>query len=166
MRTELMQQKRLLNKTLDAIFIFDQHLNIIQANEATCRLVQTSKEDLLNKSVLDFLYGIPKDKIECSLDLFFRKGKLRREISIQLENGETKYIEFVAEHDVVNQQYIVVMRDISSKKILERERSMNEQLFKDLFDRAIDGMVIFDQDGCMINTNHSFVRALSCKRPI
>ena len=43
---------------------------------------------------------------------------------------------------MVNQQYIVVMRDISSKKILERERSMNEQLFKDLFDRAIDGMVI------------------------
>ncbi|BBP88792.1 hypothetical protein BsIDN1_24100 [Bacillus safensis] len=71
LRTELMQQKMLLNKTLDAIFIFDQHLNIIQANEATCRLVQTPKEDLLNKSVLDFLYGIPKDKIECSLDLFF-----------------------------------------------------------------------------------------------
>ncbi|WP_144462202.1 PAS domain-containing sensor histidine kinase [Bacillus pumilus] len=164
LRTELMQQKMLLNKTLDAIFIFDQHLNIIQANEATCRLVQTSKEDLLNKSVLDFLYGIPKDKIECSLDLFFRKGTLRREISIQLENGETKYIEFVAEHDVLNQQYIVVMRDISSKKILERERSMNEQLFKDLFDRAIDGMVIFDQDGCIIDANHSFCQSFELQK--
>ncbi|MGZ9698259.1 PAS domain S-box protein, partial [Bacillus safensis] len=164
LRTELMQQKMLLNKTLDAIFIFDQHLNIIQANEATCRLVQTPKEDLLNKSVLDFLYGIPKDKIECSLDLFFRKGTLKREISIQLENGETKYIEFVAEHDTMNQQYIVVMRDISSKKILERERSMNEQLFKDLFDRAIDGMVIFDQDGCMIDANHSFCQSFELQK--
>lgn len=164
LRTELMQQKMLLNKTLDAIFIFDQHLNIIQANEATCRLVQTSKEDLLNKSVLDFLYGIPKDKIECSLDLFFRKGTLRREISIQLENGETKFIEFFAEHDVLNQQYIVIMRDISSKKILERERSMNEQLFKDLFDRAIDGMVIFDQDGCMIDANHSFCQSFELQK--
>lgn len=85
----------------------------------------------------------------------FSKRYVKREISIQLENGETKYIEFVAEHDTMNQQYIVVMRDISSKKILERERSMNEQLFKDLFDRAIDGMVIFDQDGCMIDANHS-----------
>ncbi|MCY7507954.1 PAS domain S-box protein [Bacillus safensis] len=164
LRTELMQQKMLLNKTLDAIFIFDQHLNIIQANEATCRLVQTPKEDLLNKSVLDFLYGIPKDKVECSLDLFFRKGTLKREISIQLENGETKYIEFVAEHDTMNQQYIVVMRDISSKKILERERSMNEQLFKDLFDRAIDGMVIFDQDGCMIDANHSFCQSFELQK--
>ncbi|MGG4236853.1 PAS domain S-box protein [Bacillus safensis] len=164
LRTELMQQKMLLNKTLDAIFIFDQHLNIIQANEATCRLVQTPKEDLLNKSVLDFLYGIPKDKIECSLDLFFRKGTLKREISIQLENGETKYIEFVAEHDTMSQQYIVVMRDISSKKILERERSMNEQLFKDLFDRAIDGMVIFDQDGCMIDANHSFCQSFELQK--
>ena len=96
----------------------------------------------------------------------FSKRYVKREISIQLENGETKYIEFVAEHDTMNQQYIVVMRDISSKKILERERSMNEQLFKDLFDRAIDRMVIFDQDGCMIDANHSFVRALSCKRLI
>ncbi|NQW95751.1 PAS domain S-box protein [Bacillus stratosphericus] len=164
LRNELIQHKMLLNKTLDAIFIFDQHLNIIQANEATCRLVQTPKEDLLNKSVLDFLYGIPKNKIDCSLEIFFRKGTLKREISIQLENGETKYIEFVAEHDVVNQQYIVVMRDISSKKILERERSMNEQLFKDLFDRAIDGMVIFDQDGCMIDANHSFCQSFELQK--
>ncbi|MEI4791133.1 PAS domain S-box protein [Bacillus sp. FJAT-53060] len=164
LRTELMQQKRLLNKTLDAIFIFDQHLNIIQANEATCTLVQTPKEDLLNKSVLDFLYGIPKNKIDCSLEIFFREGTLKREISIQLENRETKYIEFVAEHDIVNEQYIVIMRDISSKKILERERSMNEQLFKDLFDRAIDGMVIFDQDGCMIDANHSFCQSFELQK--
>lgn len=164
LRTEMMQQKMLLNKTLDAIFIFDQHLNIIQANEATCRLVQTPKEDLLNKSILDFLYGIPKDKIECSLETFFQKGTLKKEISIQLQNGETKYIEFVAEHDELNHQYVVIMRDISSKKILERERSMNEQLFKDLFDRAIDGMVIFDQDGCIIDANHSFCQSFELKK--
>ncbi|WLW70786.1 PAS domain S-box protein [Bacillus safensis] len=164
LRTELMQQKMLLNKTLDAIFIFDQHLNIIQANEATCRLVQTPKEDLLNKSVLDFLYGIPKDKIECSLDLFFRKGTLKREISIQLENGETKYIEFVAEHDTMNQQYIVVMRDISSKKILERERSMNEQLlkseerFREIFENAMDAIIIWADDGEIVRANESACR--------
>ncbi|MFS0654377.1 PAS domain S-box protein [Bacillus sp. 179-C3.3 HS] len=164
LRNELMQQNMLLNKTSDAIFIFDQHLNIIQANEATCKLVQTPKEDLLHKSVLDFLYGIPKNKIVCSLETFFRKGTLKREISIHLENGETKYIEFVAEQDELKQQYIVIMRDISSKKILERERSMNEQLFKDLFDRAIDGMVIFDQDGCMIDANHSFCQSFELKK--
>ena len=77
LRNELIQHKMLLNKTLDAIFIFDQHLNIIQANEATCRLVQTPKEDLLNKSVLDFLYGIPKTKLTARLR-FFRKGTLKR----------------------------------------------------------------------------------------
>ncbi|MFJ5963662.1 PAS domain S-box protein [Bacillus sp. NPDC093026] len=164
LRNELTQQEMLLNKALDAIFIFDQQLNIIQANEATCRLVQTPKEDLINKSVLDFLYGIPENRIECSLETFFRKGTLKKEISIQLENGETKYIEFFAEHDELNHQYIVVMRDVSSKKILERERSMNEQLFKDLFDRAIDGMVIFDQDGCMIDANHSFCQSFELKK--
>ncbi|MFB8734233.1 hypothetical protein ACEQPO_10625 [Bacillus sp. SL00103] len=56
---------------------------------------------------------------------FFRKGTLKEKFPFSLKNGETKYIEFVAEHDVLNQQYIVVMRDISSKKMLERERSMN-----------------------------------------
>ncbi|MGE6631129.1 PAS domain S-box protein [Bacillus sp. NPDC077027] len=159
LRNELMQQNMIFNKTLDAIFIFDKQLKIIQANEATCRLVETSKENLLNKSVLDFLYGIPKNRIECSLDTFFKKGRLKKEISIQLESGETKYIEFFAEHDKVNDQCIVVMRDVSSKKILERERSKNEQLLKELFDRALDGIVIFDQDGCIIDANHSFCQS-------
>lgn len=51
------------------------------------------------------------------------------------------------------------MRDISSKKILEREFSMNEQLFKDLFDRAVDGIVLFDKDGGFIDANLSFCKS-------
>lgn len=40
--------------------------------------------------------------------------------------------------------------------MLERERTINEQLFKDLFHRAVDGIVIFDQNGDFIDANGSF----------
>lgn len=36
---------------------------------------------------------------------------------------------------------------------------MNEQLFKDLFDRAVDGIVLFDKDGGFIDANLSFCKS-------
>ncbi len=41
---------------------------------------------------------------------------------------------------------------------------MNEQLFKDLFDRAVDGIVLFDKDGGFIDANLSFAKALRSAR--
>ncbi|MFE4512258.1 sporulation two-component system sensor histidine kinase KinE, partial [Bacillus subtilis] len=70
-----------------------------------------------------------------------------------------KYIEFLAKRGIGEDFFFVVMRDISSKKILEREFSMNEQLFKDLFDRAVDGIVLFDKDGGFIDANLSFCKS-------
>ncbi|MGA3762294.1 PAS domain S-box protein, partial [Bacillus velezensis] len=39
------------------------------------------------------------------------------------------------------------------------ECSMNEQLFKDLLDRAVDGIVLFDKDGGFIEANLSFCKS-------
>ena len=43
---------------------------------------------------------------------------------------------------------------------------MNEQLFKDLFDRAVDGIVLFDKDGGFIDANLSFAKALRSKNEL
>ncbi|MBG9770037.1 sporulation two-component system sensor histidine kinase KinE [Bacillus vallismortis] len=159
LKKELNQHQVIVNNTLDAIFICDNELRIVQANEATERMLQVDSEDLKNRSVLDFLFSIPKDELNLAVKKFFKKGFLWKEVPVRLDGGAIKYIEFLAKRGIGEDFFFVVMRDISSKKILEREFSMNEQLFKDLFDRAVDGIVLFDKDGGFIDANLSFCKS-------
>ncbi|MCY7900192.1 sporulation two-component system sensor histidine kinase KinE [Bacillus inaquosorum] len=159
LKKELNQHQVIVNNTLDAIFICDNEMRIVQANEATERMLQVDSEDLKKRSVLDFLFSIPKDELNLAVKKFFKKGFLWKEVPIRLDGGAIKYIEFLAKRGIGEDFFFVVMRDISSKKILEREFSMNEQLFKDLFDRAVDGIVLFDKDGGFIDANLSFCKS-------
>lgn len=121
LKKELNQHQVIVNNTLDAIFICDNEMRIVQANEATERMLQVDSEDLKKRSVLDFLFSIPKDELNLSVKKFFKKGFLWKEVPIRLDCGATKYIEFLAKRGIGEDFFFVVMRDISSKKILERE---------------------------------------------
>ncbi|PSA92046.1 PAS domain-containing sensor histidine kinase [Bacillus atrophaeus] len=159
LKKELNQHQVIVNNTLDAIFICNKEMKIVQANEAAARMLQVKPEELKARSVLDFLFAIPEEELVIAIKKFFNKGSLWKEVPIRLDSGATKYIEFLAKKESGEDSFFVVMRDISSKKILEREFSMNEQLFKDLFDRAVDGIVLFDREGCFIDANLSFCKS-------
>ncbi|KXZ12739.1 PAS domain S-box protein [Bacillus nakamurai] len=159
LKNDLSRYHIIMNNTLDGIFICHKEMKIVQANEAAARMMQIEADGLLNRSVLDFLYSIPQEELNAAVKKFLEKGFLWKEVPIKLDSGATKYIEFLARDGIGEDYFFVVMRDISSKKILEREFSMNEQLFKDLFDRAVDGIVLFDKDGGFIDANLSFCKS-------
>ncbi|MFT4429249.1 PAS domain S-box protein [Bacillus velezensis] len=159
LKSDLNRYHVIMNNTLDAIFICHKEMKIVQANEAAARMMQIEAENLINRSVLDFLYSVPHEELNKAVKKFLKKGHLWKEVPIKLDSGATKYIEFLARDGIGEDYFFVVMRDISSKKILEREFSMNEQLFKDLFDRAVDGIVLFDKDGGFIDANLSFCKS-------
>lgn len=44
LKADLYQYELMFNGTLDAIFILDQQMNIVQANDAACNILQSKKE--------------------------------------------------------------------------------------------------------------------------
>ncbi|OMI24487.1 hypothetical protein BTA30_22320, partial [Bacillus swezeyi] len=57
LKADLHQYELMFNGTLDAIFILDQQMKIVQANDAACNILQSHKKNLLNRSALDFLHA-------------------------------------------------------------------------------------------------------------
>ncbi len=99
LKKELNQHQVIVNNTLDAIFICDNEMRIVQANEATERMLQVDSEDL--KSVpFWILFSIPKDELNLAVKKFFKKGFLWKEVPIRLDGGATKYIEFLAKRGI------------------------------------------------------------------
>jgi two-component system, sporulation sensor kinase E len=156
LKSKLLQHENILEGALDAVVIFDDQLTFIDVNSSACHLFQLSKVELCKRSLYDFLSLIPKNEIKQLIDKLYKDDKIGEELVVKLENGQVKFLEISVRKHAINGYDLALLKDVSFKKMLERERTINEQLFKDLFHRAVDGIVIFDQQGAFIDANGSF----------
>jgi len=164
LKEELYLHKVIFEQAMEAIIIVDRELNFINFNKAACELFQLPKEDLLKRNFQEFLSIMPIDEIERQRNLFYEKGYHFDELILRLDGGEIKYVEYSAKCNAFGSYDLIVFRDVSKRKMLERERTINEQLFKDLFNRAVDGIVIFDENHYFIDGNYSFCSSCEIKK--
>lgn len=144
----------IFNESLDALLILDESFNVINMNQAARELLQITEDALKQRNLGDFL--VPHDgNVKSYLDTL-KDEKQTEEIVVKLDTGEMKFLELSLDKHMFGMEDLYVMKDISSKKLLEREKNMNEKLFKDLFQRAADGIVIFDDRGYFVDANTSF----------
>lgn len=73
LKKELNQHQVIVNNTLDAIFICNKEMKIVQANEAAARMLQVKPEELKARSVLDFLFAIPEEELVIAIKKFLIK---------------------------------------------------------------------------------------------
>lgn len=156
LKFKLLQHENILEGALDAVAIFDENMRFIDVNSAACHMFQLQKKELCRKSLYDFLSLIPKNQLNQVMEAIYQGEPSSNELIVKLENGQVKFLEISVRKQAINGYDLAMIKDVSFKKMLERERTINEQLFKDLFHRAVDGIVIFDQDGAFIDANGSF----------
>ncbi|MGM0873313.1 MAG: PAS domain S-box protein [Bacillota bacterium] len=156
LKSKLLQHENILEGALDAVAIFDEQLAFIDCNSAACHMFQLTKVELCKRNLYDFLSLIPKNEIKQVLDKLYKDDPNGKELVVKLENGQVKFLEISIRKHAINGYDLAMLKDVSFKKMLEHERTINEQLFKDLFNRAVDGIVIFDQQGAFIDANGSF----------
>lgn len=156
LKSKLLQHENILEGALDAVVIFDEQLTFIDCNSAACHMFQLTKVELCKRTLYDFLSLIPKNEIKHVLDKLYKDNPIGKELVVKLENGQVKFLEISIRKHAINGYDLAMLKDVSFKKMLEHERTINEQLFKDLFNRAVDGIVIFDQQGAFIDANGSF----------
>lgn len=158
------QHSIIFERALDAIIIFDKDTNFVDVNSAACNMFELPKEELIGRNFSDFLELVPPEKIANHVQLLKQVGALSDELLIKLDNGTIKHIEFAWTKNAFNGMDLSIMRDISIRKILERERFISEQMFKDVFNRAIDGIVIFDESRRLIDVNPAFCKSMEMRK--
>lgn len=148
----LEQYKAIFTQSLDAVVVLDSKYLFTEMNEAACSLFELPKEDLIGQSFLPYLV------LESTKNPLVMKSVLQGEVSIRLASGKVLKIMYSISKNQANGSDVLIMRDISRKNILERQRNVSKQLFMDVYNRAVDGIVIFDRKGRFINSNESFMR--------
>lgn len=145
--------KSIFDKFKDIILVADDDGEFIHVNEAACKILEYSREELLGMNVGDITYEpmeIYKDK---KWNDFLSTGTDEGQYLLQTKSGEAVYTEYRAIANIRPGQHLSVLRDVSEIIRIEEMLEASEGRFKRLFEAAPDAIFIVDQQGVILYSN-------------
>lgn len=136
----------------EAIIIWDEHFNIIQANQAASRMFELPLAELETKTLLDFI-NINHPHTIRIYNQFRESGKIRAELLFEMPNGEKKLLEFTSNKGVINGNNLTIFRNVSERFRMEKNLRASEQKFKRIFDSVINGIILCNENFEIVDAN-------------
>jgi two-component system, sporulation sensor kinase E len=154
--------KNLFLETLDGIVFWGKCGKIFAANEATCKILGVTLEDLLQYKISDFIYQ-KDEKYSAMKQIISEKGALREETIFLLPNGKKKLLEFTVKLNAGDGYHMTIVRDVSERHRMEKELRKSEERFRKIFEGSIEGMILWDDDCHYYEINPSGMAKLELK---
>ncbi|MBM4159825.1 MAG: PAS domain S-box protein [Ignavibacteria bacterium] len=159
------QFRQVWESAVDGMRILDQDGTIVMVNDAYCRLVGMSRDELMEKPFTVAYQASPKENEE-DLEKFRRRVAERAitprmDVEIPLHSGEPKPVELsnsILEVPGQAPQVLSIFRDITERKKAEEELKLSELRFRRVWENTMDGMRIIDESGTIVAVNEAFCR--------
>ncbi len=145
----------------EGIVLFDIDGNISDVNQAFCIQVGMDKNDITKRNISWFVPENAHYKIDKIKELIVEHKKARGEIPIR-KSHSISIVEFTTSPYVHHKLHMAILRDVTEKRQMEIQLKRNEELFKGLFEEAIDAIVLWDQDGRVLKANTSALKIFEC----
>ena len=157
---KLMESKERLTSiyecALDGILIWEEDRSIQDANPAACELFNVSREEIKSYNLFDFLEGSNITIGKTFQKELEERGEVRGDIEFTMPGGGKKQLEFTSKKSIYANLYMTIYRDITETKEMIEELRQSEERFRKLFEGALDGMAILNQEGFIVNVNYAF----------
>ncbi|HEX6187534.1 MAG TPA: PAS domain S-box protein [Pyrinomonadaceae bacterium] len=153
--------RALVDQAPDAIFVCDHKFRLVEVNARACEMSGCSREEVLRRSVFDFM--VPEDVVANPLKLDeLKQGKpVVNERRLKRKNGTAIPVEITAKL-LSDGRLQAIMRDISQRKRAEKERKkldaalrQSEQRFRALIEHSHDAIALVGPDGDILYASPS-----------
>ncbi|QFT88505.1 Sporulation kinase E [Bacillus sp. THAF10] len=148
-----------INRAVDGIVVFDRDGYFIDVNPAFCSNFALPKMDLLQSKLDDFVESDSKIKMKKIWNLLEKHGRVRGELPVSLQNGERKTFEVTITANIYDDYYLAIMRDVTEKRNMELQLEKSEKRFREMFQHALDAIVLVDNNGKIMRANPAASRA-------
>lgn len=156
---ELRNYKITFESSVDAIIVTDVSGKILLANSAV-KFHGYTPEDLVGRNAFEFILPDHAEKVRRSIENGLSDGIefKRLEIQIKDRNGKPRWVE-VTGSPIVKERgdisgAVVILRDITAKKELERKVQESEELYRTLAENSQAGIFVL-QDGKIVYMNRA-----------
>ncbi|MDD5757997.1 MAG: PAS domain S-box protein [Desulfobulbaceae bacterium] len=142
--------KTLMSTATDGIHIFDLQGNMIEANDSFCKMLGYSHEEILQLNIHDWEVKHTREEIDRNFQNIVH-GAAHFTTQHRRKNGEIRDVEISASAAIFDGKTLIfnTSRDITERKILEKEREQ----FQIFFNNSIDMMCIANPNGTFLKVN-------------
>ena len=149
----------LLEHAADGILTIDGRMRIVAINERGCYLAGVTCEELIGRSLTDFLVPVDLAATPLRLPELGLRQIVTFERRIIRPDGEERIAEVSATR-LSNDQFQVIVRDITERRTAEEQVRRSEHRFRALVEHASDVIAILDPDGTIRYASPSHRRVL------
>jgi two-component system, sporulation sensor kinase E len=157
---QIEQFKELMDHTFEPLIIADKNKLIIYANLEACSILDVTMENIPSRKLTDFLTDISEQILPYQMKMVLEKGIYKDEWIVQLNGKERKQVEFIGYSDSSGEKLIFKLRDVTAERARFQAGWMTTQMFLDVFNKAVDCIIIYDKKGIIIDANASFCKTM------
>jgi PAS domain S-box-containing protein len=152
---DLMRTQFAIDSASDSIHWVDVNGNLTNVNEATCKELGYSQDELLKMTIPDIDPSFPKGYWPTFFAELRQKGSVTFETIHKTKGGEIRDVEIVANYVVFNnKEYSCAFaRDITDRKQERKKLTESEKNHRTMFEIMRNGVVYQDKDGSIIDAN-------------
>lgn len=164
LKTEMLLRRNqlLMQNSLEGIHIMDMQGNIIEANDAFCRMLGYTQEEVIQLNIRDWDVLHSEDEVRENFNSLINKSMLIETVH-RRKDGELINVEISASGVLMGNQKLVYSssRDITERKKIEFELRDREALLNAVMKRLPVGVWITDKEGKIIFGNDFAQQILS-----
>lgn len=148
-----------IDRAVDSVFWINSSGEIFQVNDAACRVLGYTHEELVGKSIADIDPHFPREAWPAHWDELKRKGAFTFESAHRTRNGRLLTVEVTANYLTYDgEEYnCSVTRDITDRKLAENEIRQSLSRLQATLDSTADGILVVDLKGRIVDYNQQFI---------
>ncbi len=141
--------RTLLDHSNDAIEVLEPStLRFLDVNEAECRTLGYSREELLGMSILDVDTGLTPELVKATVEILQQEGNTHFETEHQRKDGSTFPVEVHVTMVELDKTYMLsIARDITERKEAQELLRQSEEKLRALVESTSDLIWEVDQNG-------------------
>ena len=156
----------IIQSAMDAIITLDEQRRIVLFNAAAQQIFRCPRAEVIGADIGRFIRGQLLELQPGYSAEFDDAGAPMRKMGqhLALTGVRAGGAEFPIDASVSLVQlhgadlYIVILRDVTERKQIEAALRENEQRYRTLFSKAMDGILLLDSKGNLVDANDSFAR--------
>ncbi|MBN2418079.1 MAG: PAS domain S-box protein [Deltaproteobacteria bacterium] len=147
----------IINTAMDGFWLVDKHGNLMEVNDTYCKMSGYSRKELLSKSVPDIEVAASQDEIENNVKNVIKKGGGRFIGTHRRKDGSHFKVEISIQFQPEDDgSFICFLQDITDRIKAEEALKRSEEKHRTILQTAIDGFMIIDKTGEIIEVNDSY----------
>ena len=156
-----------LEQASDALYWIDSEAQIVFVNQASCRALDRSREELLTLSIRDIDPVFPEDRWPWFWQTLKAQGSVHFESQHRTKQGHVFPVEINASYLKVdgNEYSFCFVRDITERKRAEKELQESNELVRLVLDSVPEAVYGMDVDGKCTFCNPACLKLLGYEEP-